>query len=183
MKRVLDIGCGKDKHRIEGTKVIGVDVDPDSDADVIHDLNRIPWPFDDDEFDEAICQDILEHLDNILPVMQEINRISRQGSTVKIRTPHYSSYYAYDDPTHKHRFGYYTFDRFGGMGFMVIEKRIIFPRIWRVSGLSAFFNRFPRRWEQLFAFIIRAENMYIELENIKCSDSVFADYEEGRKNK
>ncbi len=182
MKRLLDIGCGKGKRLIEEAEVIGVDMDPDSDADIIHDLNQIPWPFDDNEFDEVICQDILEHLDNILPTMQEINRISRHGSTIKIRTPHYSSYYAYNDPTHKHRFGYYIFDRFCHMGFRVIRKEILFPRIWRISGLGAFFNRFPRRWEQLFAFIIRAENMYIELENTKCSDSVFADCEEGRKN-
>ncbi len=166
MRRILDIGCGRFKHQIPAAEVIGVDVNPDSDADVIHDLNSLPWPFDDNEFDEIICQDILEHLSDIPLIMQEISRISKQGSAVEIRTPHYSSYYAYDDPTHKHRFGYYTFDRFQDMGFKVIGKKIIFPRIWRISGMSAFFNRFPRRWEQLFAFVIRAENMYIELENI-----------------
>ena len=166
MKKVLDIGCGKDKHQIADAEVIGIDVEPDSDANIIHDLTIIPWPFGDDEFDEVICQDILEHLDDIIPVIQEIKRISKPGSTISIRTPHYSSYYAYTDPAHRHRFGYYTFDHFSSAGFGVIRKRILFPRIWRISGLSALFNRFPRRWEQLFAFIIRAENMHIELENL-----------------
>lgn len=166
MKKVLDIGCGKGKHQVAGAEVIGIDVEPDSDADIIHNLNTIPWPFDDNEFDEVICQDILEHLDDILPIMREIIRISRYGSIIGIRTPHYSSYYAYTDPDHKHQFGYYTFDRFGSEGFKVISKKILFPRIWRILGLSALFNRFPRRWEQLFAFVIRAENMYIKLENL-----------------
>jgi len=166
MRRILDVGCGKFKHQVAEAEVIGVDVNPDSDADVIHDLNSLPWPFDDNEFDQVICQDVLEHLSDIPLVMQEISRISRQGSVVEIRTPHYSSYYAYDDPTHRHRFGYYTFDRFQDLGLKVTGKKILFPRIWCISGMSAFFNRFPRRWEQLFAFVIRAENIYIELENI-----------------
>jgi len=166
MRRILDVGCGKFKHQVAEAEVIGVDVNPDSDADVIHDLNSLPWPFDDNEFDQVICQDVLEHLSDIPLIMQEISRISRQGSVVEIRTPHYSSYYAYDDPTHRHRFGYYTFDRFQDLGLKVTGKKILFPRIWRISGMSAFFNRFPRRWEQLFAFVIRAENIYIELENI-----------------
>ena len=167
MKRVLDLGCGKNKHRIEETSVTGVDIDPESGADIIHDLNELPWPFHDSEFDEIICQDVLEHLDDLPSIMQEISRISKDGSIVKIRTPHYSSHYAYTDPTHRRYFGYYTFDHFCHRGFSIIEKKLFFPRLWRVLGLSAFFNRYPRRWEQLFAFVIRAENMYIKMKVAK----------------
>ena len=167
MRRVLDLGCGKNKHRIAEAEVIGVDIDPESSADVIYDLNKLPWPFDDDEFDEVICQDILEHLEDLPSVMQEIRRISRRGGIVKIRTPHYSSCYAYNNPTHIHYFGYYTFEYFCRRGFKMMGKRLLFPRIWRLLGLSAMVNRYPRRWEQLLAFVIRAENMYIELEVVK----------------
>ena len=152
---------------MEEIAVTGVDIDPECGADVIHDLDKLPWPFDDGEFDQVICQDVLEHLDDLPSVMREISRISKDGSAVKIRTPHYSSHYAYTDPTHRHYFGYYTFDHFSDSGFRVIEKKLLFPRIWRISGLSALFNRFPKRWEQLFAFAIRAENMYIRLEVVK----------------
>ena len=167
MKRVLDLGCGKNKHRIEETAVTGVDIDPESGADIIHDLNELPWPFHDSEFDEIICQDVLEHLDDLPSTMQEISRISKDGSIIEIRTPHYSSHYAFTDPTHKRYFGYYTFDHFCPRGFSIIEKKLFFPRLWRVLGLSAFFNRYPRRWEQLFAFVIRAENMYIKMKVAK----------------
>lgn len=167
MRRVLDLGCGKNKHSIAEAEVIGIDIDPESSADVIYDLNALPWPFDDDEFDEVICQDILEHLEDLPSVMQEISRISRRGGIVKIRTPHYSSCYAYNNPTHRHYFGYYTFEYFCRRGFKMIEKRLLFPRIWRLLGLSAMVNRYPQRWEQLLAFVIRAENMCIELEVAK----------------
>ena len=155
---------------MEEISVTGVDIDPECGADVIHDLDKLPWPFDDGEFDEVICQDVLEHLDDLPSVMQEISRISKDGSTINIRTPHYTSYYAYTDPTHKRYFGYYTFDHFVGSGFRMIEKKLLFPRIWRMWGLSALFNRFPKRWEQLFAFVIRAENMDIRLEVVKRED-------------
>ena len=167
MRKVLDLGCGKNKHRIEKAEVTGIDIDSESDADVIHDLNEFPWPFNDNEFDEVICQDILEHLDDLPLTMMEINRISKKGSIVKVRTPHYSSYYAYTNPTHKHYFGYYTFEHFCGKGFEMVEKKLLFPRIWRVLGLGALSNRHAQRWEQLFAFVIRAENMYIELRVVK----------------
>jgi hypothetical protein len=43
--KILDVGCGKNKRK----GAIGIDIDPNSDADVIHDLNIFPWPFNDNE--------------------------------------------------------------------------------------------------------------------------------------
>lgn len=167
MKKILDLGCGNKKYQVDGAEVIGIDISAKSNADLIYDLNQFPWPFESDEFDELICQDILEHLQDLPSVMTEIHRISKPESKVKIRTPHYSSYYAYNNPTHIHYFGYYAFDHFCKYGFKVVKKQLLFPRIWRILGLSAIFNRYPKRWEQLFAFIFRAENMYIELEVVQ----------------
>ncbi len=39
---ILDVGCGKDKVEVEGEKVIGIDFNESTDADVIHDLNKFP---------------------------------------------------------------------------------------------------------------------------------------------
>ena len=166
--RISDLGCSYKKHEIEGAKVVGVDVNPKSAADVIHDLNRFPWPFKDNEFDEIICQDVLEHLNDIPAVMAEIYRISKTGGKIKIRTPHYSSYYAYNDPTHRHFFRHEAFDHFcRDRYFRVLKKKLFSFRIWRILGLSTVINRYLRRWKQLFAFIMCAENMYIELEVTK----------------
>jgi hypothetical protein len=108
--------------------------------------------------------------------MNEIYRVARTGATVRIRTPHYSSYYAYNDPTHKRFFGVYIFDGFDADNpnvlytnarFRVVRREILFPKIWRVTGIAALANRFTHRWEQLFAFIFRAENLYFELQAVK----------------
>jgi len=45
--KILDVGCGTNKH----PGAIGLDYNPRTGADVIHDLNEVPYPFPDDEFD------------------------------------------------------------------------------------------------------------------------------------
>ncbi|HSF23032.1 MAG TPA: hypothetical protein VLE20_02315, partial [Blastocatellia bacterium] len=56
--RVLDIGCGANKT----AGAIGMDVNPRTAADVIHDLDDLPYPFADDEFDEVIGRHVIEHV-------------------------------------------------------------------------------------------------------------------------
>lgn len=174
--RVLNFGCGLVKTEFpeisEATDVVGIDISPNSNADVLHDLNKSPYPLESDSFDLIIMQDILEHLDDVPQVMREIYRVARDGALVRIRTPHYSSYYAYNDPTHRQFFGAFVLDGFdvsksnalyGDPLFHFVKREILFPRIWRVTGVAALANRFPLRWEQLFAFVFRAENILFEL--------------------
>jgi len=42
MKKILDLGCGNRKK--EGT--IGIDINPNTNADIIHDPNTFPYPFE-----------------------------------------------------------------------------------------------------------------------------------------
>jgi SAM-dependent methyltransferase len=178
--RVLSLGCGRAKDVFpeagRACDVVGVDVNPNVGADVIHDLDQFPYPFPDDSFDLVICQDVLEHLQNIPRAMAEIHRVLRPGGRLRIRTPHFSSCYAYNDPTHQRFFGYYAFDRFlpasegnpdGAGQFLYQSRQIVFPKPWRLLGLACLANRFPRRWEQFFSFIVRAENLLIEMEAVK----------------
>lgn len=174
---VLDLGCGTEKARAEN--VIGADIHPESDADVLLDASR-QLPFDDDTFDEIVCHDILEHMEDIISVIEEVWRVARPGARVEVRTPHYSSYFAYNDLTHKQMLGYFSFDFFskGEYGktmfadadivptnaeFRIREKTLVFPRLWQLLGVAVLANHYPARWEQLFAFVFRAENMRIVL--------------------
>ena len=50
-KRILDVGCGQNKY----PGAVGIDSNPRTQADVIHDLGITPYPFADTEFDEIIC--------------------------------------------------------------------------------------------------------------------------------
>ena len=80
--KILDLGCGNKK--LPGA--IGIDVNPLSDADVIHDLNVLPYPFEDSIFDEIIADNVIEHLDNLLRIMEELSRISKPGGGKNKRT-------------------------------------------------------------------------------------------------
>jgi len=104
--KILDLGCGLRKR--PGS--VGIDVNPRSEADVIHDLNVFPYPFPDNSFDEIICDNIIEHLDDVLRVMAELHRISKQDGKVTIMVPFYPHRNANTDPTHKHFFGVHSFD-------------------------------------------------------------------------
>src|SRR5437762_5157982 len=70
-EKSLDLGCGRDK--LPGA--IGIDANPRSDADVIHDLDRFPWPFDDDTFGYVRALDVLEHVADFDGCMKELHRV------------------------------------------------------------------------------------------------------------
>lgn len=178
--RVLNLGCGNVKddfpERPQATEVVGVDMSPRSQADILHNLDEFPYPLDSDAFDLIIMQDVIEHLEDVPGTMNEVWRIARHGAIVRIRTPHYSSYYAYGDPTHKRFFSSFVLDGFDAARpnilyaearFRFLKREILFPKLFRITGIAFLANRFPHRWEQLFAFMLRAENLYFELEAVK----------------
>ena len=106
--KILDIGCGM--HKSPGS--IGIDFNPLSEADYIHDLDIFPYPFKDNTFDVILCRSVLEHLNDVVKVMEEIHRVGKPGCIVKIIVPFFSSHWAHVDPTHKHFFTSHSFDYF-----------------------------------------------------------------------
>jgi predicted SAM-dependent methyltransferase len=106
--KVLDLGCGKRKR----AGAIGIDISEDTDADIVHDLNQFPYPFVDHEFDYIYADNIIEHLDNVVGILEELHRITKDGATIKIIVPFFRSVYAFIDPTHKHFFTVRSFDYF-----------------------------------------------------------------------
>lgn len=105
---VLDLGCGKRKR----PHALGMDINPRSDADVLHDLNHFPYPFPDGRFREVYADNILEHLDDVMKVMIELHRITAADGVIEITVPFYPHRNANTDPTHKHFFGVHSFDYF-----------------------------------------------------------------------
>jgi predicted SAM-dependent methyltransferase len=103
--KVLDLGCGNKKR----SGAIGVDFNDRTDADVIHDLNSFPYPFEDSSIDEIFLDNTLEHLDDVMRVMEEVYRICKPGGKVKVIVPYFRSLWAFIDPTHKH---YFTVESF-----------------------------------------------------------------------
>ena len=102
---ILDLGCGKKKR--PGT--IGVDHSDRHDADIVHDLNIFPYPFEMNSVDKIYIDNCLEHLDSPLKVMEEIHRILKLNGQLNIIVPYFRSRWAFIDPTHK---TFYTVNSF-----------------------------------------------------------------------
>ena len=104
---LLDFGCGRNKH----PDSIGVDIDSSSAADVICDLNHIPYPFKDGSFERVIDKQVFEHLEGIDRVLKEIRRICKDKARLIVYTPHFSCFFSYADPLHKVTFSVFSFDK------------------------------------------------------------------------
>ncbi len=165
---VLDVGCGSAK--VAGA--VGLDISPDTQADIVHDLDVFPYPIEDDRFDEILAQDVIEHVRDPIRVFEEFHRICRQGAHIQLRTPHFSSVLAYGDPTHRHyfstiairslaepRFSHYTTVR-----FRVVSIKLDLWLPFRLLGIETLANRFPETYEKYFAFRFPAMNMRATLE-------------------
>jgi len=107
--RVINLGCGKTK--IPGS--IGMDrVNILGYVDIVHDLNKFPYPQTKNSVDEVHMYHVLEHLDKPIKVIEEIHRILKNGGKLYIRVPHFSSMGSFTDITHVRPFGYFSFDCF-----------------------------------------------------------------------
>ncbi len=90
--KILDLGCGNKKL----PSSIGLD--------------SVKLPFEDETFDTIICNSIIEHVDNIIPVIKELFRILKKGGNIYIHVPYWKAPAAAADVTHKQLLNYYSFD-------------------------------------------------------------------------
>ena len=105
----LDIGCGKAKR--PGS--IGFDRAPLPGVDIVGDLEQLPWiQFATSSFDHIYASHVLEHIHELIPVMEELHRILKPGGILEIWVPFYRHANAYQDPTHCRFFTEHTFDYF-----------------------------------------------------------------------
>ena len=92
----LDIACGQNKQ--EGFH--GIDISLKSDADDIHDLTQFPWPYEDNQIEEAFCSHYVEHVPDLNAFMDELYRVMEPEGKVRIIHPHLRTNRAFQDPTH-----------------------------------------------------------------------------------
>lgn len=177
-RAILHLGSGRQELGTQpGDRVVRVDLRPETRPDVVWDLDRFPYPFEDASFDVVDCTDVLEHLADVVRVMEEIHRIGRPGCLVRIATPHFSSANSFTDPTHRHHFGFRSFDYFTGdnqWGFYTearFRKRraeIVFQPTLLNKVVLRLARRWPDAWERRFAWMFPAWFLSVELEVVKC---------------
>lgn len=175
-KTTLHLGCGPKK--IPGS--VGIDINKNIGADIVQDLNKFPYPFKANLFDEVVAENIFEHLDNIIQVMEEIHRIAKNGARILITTGHFSGVDSFTDPDHKHFFTSRTFDYFipGTDLYKYHYSRAKYKKISVKLGpaqttnqflkmLMQLINKYQIFYEKRFAFIFPVGVIKYELEIIK----------------
>ncbi|HEX8184965.1 MAG TPA: class I SAM-dependent methyltransferase [Blastocatellia bacterium] len=169
--RVLNLGSGRD--HIEGA--INLDIAAASEPHVIADLNH-SLPFPDNTFDAVYCKDVIEHVENIVKVMEEIHRILRPSARLHITTPHYSCSNSYEDPTHRWHLGFFSMDMFCDenaktfftkASFKKIHSTLVFQPKRKNMLARRIARRNPRFYEEHLAWIFPAWFMMFELEALK----------------
>jgi len=169
--KILDIGCGKNKY----AGAVGIDVNPDADADIVHDLNIFPYPLKENEYDRIICHNILEHVSDLVKTIEEIWRVSKNGTVVEIVVPTPSSVWLYADPTHKRAFTSKTLNFFikdneyygripakADFSLLKAEYRNDSNHWWHKL-LAGLVNKHMHYYETYFMYIYQTSAIYIEI--------------------
>lgn len=111
--RSLLAGCGNSRDKrlslngsAEWGELVTLDIDPACKPDVLHDLNRLPYPLADAEFDEVHLYEVLEHCGTqgdwrfFFDQFAEFNRILKEGGRVYLTVPAMASPWLWGDPGH-----------------------------------------------------------------------------------
>ena len=178
----MGVGCGDHKRE----EYIGMDIVPLAGIDVVHDMNKIPWPFAQSEYN-----DVQEHSNNFLGILEEIYRVGKNSCIIKISDPHYSSDNMYTDPTHTTFFSSRSFNYFDKslgykhnfylqeVNFKIKKVHLSFREYYTHDGENPFFNpfkwiglewlinKFSRIYERFFCWILPVGEIYYELEIVK----------------
>jgi ubiquinone/menaquinone biosynthesis C-methylase UbiE len=174
--KILDVGCGI--HKIKNAD--GIDFVDIPGLRYKHDLNVFPYPIKKDSYDFIYCSHTMEHLEDIQKVLLEFKRILKSHGKVLIKVPYISSHFAFQDPTHKHFFTYFTFDYFASNPakhlelwytlklFKIKSKKLNFAKsgirkLWNPF-IERFANSFPIHYENLLRYIFPATELEILFE-------------------
>lgn len=102
----VKLNLGSSDRIIDG--FLNVDILAAPGVDIVYDLNK-GIPLNDNTVVEIYAGHILEHLDDMVKIMEEIYRVCKNGALVRIKVPYFKSIGAFKDPTHEQFFTEETF--------------------------------------------------------------------------
>lgn len=94
--RILDVGVGATKQK---PGAVGVDRHPGPHVDVVADLLD-GLPFADRVIDRVYAVHVLEHIVDLVPVMNDLHRVLADDGVLHVLSPHWRTVNAVADPTH-----------------------------------------------------------------------------------
>lgn len=175
----LNIGCGLDIKK----GYINLDYIANSGVDVVANLDK-RLPFKDNSIDVIRAAGVLEHCRDWLSTMNEIYRIMKNEGIIYISVPHFSCAGAYDEPTHRHFFGWRTFNflcneykmksgkrhsnlEYYGEKKWMLKRRYLSFTTGRFKFLNTIINpiinRIPYLYERMGCWLLPVEELKFEL--------------------
>ncbi|HIJ12048.1 TPA: class I SAM-dependent methyltransferase [Candidatus Woesearchaeota archaeon] len=155
----INLGCGTDYKK----GFVNVDNNRYDKADVKWDLNKYPYPFEDNSAKLILCNAVLENLDDFVTTMEEIHRILAPGGKLRFRTAMAYTYVDAKDPTHKQHFVPATFKMFlQGFKSQTLTNARFNGKIW-VTMPFLHTIRFPKQLYILNSFI---NNIFTGIEGV-----------------
>jgi predicted SAM-dependent methyltransferase len=114
VKKQLLLGCGRSRakrmhvdHELEWGELVTLDHNPEVLPDVVHDLEKMPLPFNDNEFDELHAYGVLEHLGDqgdyklFFAQFSDFHRILKPGGLLLAIVPSFNAVHQWGDPSHR----------------------------------------------------------------------------------
>lgn len=154
--RYINLGCGEDYR--EGW--MNVDRNgrfrPEADRGgefVLHDLEETPWPFEDNQFERALADDVLEHIDprRRPDFVSEVRRIVEPGGVFINKLPTHSGWdlshydvpqwYWPEHPRHEGQWDIERIDLRNNKISRVLPKRVTlsllkYDAVWAARGVE-----------------------------------------------
>jgi SAM-dependent methyltransferase len=109
----LLLGCGSRhrkqlfvENRSEWEKLVTLDINPDHKPDVVHDIAKLPLPFEDSTFDEIHAYDVMEHIGQqgdwrfFFAQWSDLWRLLKPDGYFFGISPSFDSPWAWGDPGH-----------------------------------------------------------------------------------
>ncbi len=145
---VLDIGSGRGRYGDDPVavrrnlrifkgrcrKVIGIDVDPIAAENPFIDEFRLIegdcWPVDDQSIDVSICDSVLEHIPDPDRFFSELQRVTKPGGYVCLRTPNSLSYFGLTSRLIPDRLHFRVLTT---VQSDAVEERDVFPTVYRCN--------------------------------------------------
>ena len=91
MNKIIKLNLGSSKVKLDG--FLNVDINKDSNPDIVWDLNKLPYPFENESIDEIEMNCVIEHLDiHLIDFLKEAKRILKHKGKLHLRTDNFFYY-------------------------------------------------------------------------------------------
>lgn len=137
--------------------LITLDINPLLNPTVVHDLNNLPYPFQDNTFDEIHAYQVMEHVGKLgdwkffFDQWTEFSRICKPGALFYGTSPHYTSPWVFGDPSHTRVI---TIESFSFLNQKLYEQAI------GKSSMTDFRDYYKANWE-LVQWQVTEETMLV----------------------